>query len=104
MIVLSNPRCSKCRQLLSYLQGKGVGHTVREYLDDPLTAAEILELADKLELPLGLWTREPVSEELSEAAQQIAARPEILQRPIVIDGTRATVARSLPEFEVWLNG
>ncbi len=104
MIVLTNPRCSKCRQLLAYLQGKGMEHTVREYLNEPLTADEVIDLAGKLELPLRLWTREPVSENLSEAAQQIAARPEILQRPIVIDGERATVARALPEFEAWLNG
>lgn len=104
MIVLSNPRCSKCRQLLTYLQDKEMEPTVREYLEDPLTAEEVIDLAGKLSLPLRAWTREPVPESLSEAAQQIAARPEILQRPIVIDGERATVARSLPEFEVWLNG
>lgn len=104
MLVLSNPLCSKCRQLLSYLRDKGIECTVREYLKDPLSAEEILELADKLELAVSQWTREAVSENLEQAAQQIADRPEILQRPIVIDGARATVARSLPEFELWLKG
>lgn len=103
MLVLSNPLCSKCRQLLSYLRDKGIECTVREYLEDPLSVEEILELADKLGLAVSHWTREAVSAELGQAAQQIADRPEILQRPIVIDGARATVARSLPEFELWLN-
>lgn len=102
MVVLSNRLCSKCRQLLSYLRDNGIEFTVREYLEDPLSVEEILELADKLGLAVSHWTRETVSEDLEQAARQIADRPEILQRPIVIDGARATVGRSLPEFERWL--
>ncbi len=102
MFVLSNPRCSKCRQLLAFLEERGVRTTVREYLKDPLSVDELRELARKLDVPLKSWTREPVSENLEEALVEIASRPEILQRPIVMDGERATVARSLPEFEAWL--
>ena len=102
MTVLSNPRCSKCRQLLAYLQDKGVDFSVREYLKDPLSAEELVELAGKLQLPPKLWTREAVPDDILLAAEKIAERPEILQRPIVIDGERATVARSLPEFADWL--
>lgn len=102
MIVLSNPRCSKCRQLLAFLTERGVEFSSREYLKDPLTVEELRELSKKLDLPVKEWTRERVAESLDTALEEIAARPEILQRPIVIDGERAVVARSLPEFAAWL--
>ncbi len=102
MIVLTNPRCSKCRNLLAFLSERGREVVLREYLKDPLSLEELRELAGKLAQPVRQWIREAVSEDLEEALSQIVERPEILQRPIVIDGARATVARSLPEFAAWL--
>ena len=100
--VLSNPRCSKCRQALDLLQSLAVEHRVREYLKKPLTLDELRQLEKQLGLPPAQWMRERVEGDAEAQLQALAARPELLQRPIVIEGERALVARSLPELKAWL--
>ena len=41
-----NPRCSKSRQTLALLQEKGVTPTIREYLKQPPSKAEVETLLD----------------------------------------------------------
>jgi arsenate reductase len=104
-----NPACSKCGSALSLLDDEGVQYTVRRYLDDPPTAAELGELLDRLGLEpwditrtgesvadtLGLaaWDRDPATRE--RWIEALARHPVLIQRPIITadDGT-AVVARS----------
>lgn len=97
--VLTNPRCSKCRQLLAYLDARAVEYQVRNYLQEPLTLSELERLAEKLGLPPGEWMRERAGETREEQLQAIAKRPELLQRPIVILGERAVLARTLEPLQ-----
>ena len=41
-----NPRCTKSRQTLELLQKKGVTPTIREYLKQPPSKAEVETLLD----------------------------------------------------------
>jgi arsenate reductase (glutaredoxin) len=104
-----NPACSNCRTATSLLDEAGVDYTVRRYLDDPPTTAELTAVLARLGLEPWDITRtgEPEARELGvsswprDAAARdrwivtLAAHPTLIQRPIITadDGT-ATVARS----------
>ena len=103
-----NPACSKCRSALAILDDAGVEYTVRRYLDDPPTAAEIGAVL--VRLGLEPWdiarTGEPEAEELGMASwprvapartrwiEALAAHPLLIQRPIITAEDRAVVGRS----------
>jgi len=109
MEIWINPACSKCSSALSLLDAEGARYTVRRYLDDPPTAAELGELLGRLHLePWDIArTGEPVAAELGldswdrDAASRdrwieaLSLHPALIQRPIITadDGT-AVVARS----------
>lgn len=99
-----NPRCSKSREALALLQERGVTPAVREYLKTPLSLAELRQLRALLGLPARELLRSGEEEyaqlelarpELSEDAllQAIAEHPRLLQRPILVRGERAVIAR-----------
>jgi arsenate reductase len=98
-----NPACSKCRSALSILDEAGVAYTVRRYLDDPPTVAELRDVLARLGLEpwditrtgedaakqLGVkdWPRDAASRDRWIAA--LAEHPKLIQRPIITadDGT-----------------
>jgi arsenate reductase (glutaredoxin) len=103
--VWHNPRCSKSRAALTALTDSGRQVTVRRYLDDPPTPAELSEVLDLLGLEPWDLTRmgEDRAVELGLATAErerdrwiaiLVANPVLIQRPIVLteDG-RAMVAR-----------
>jgi arsenate reductase len=93
-----NPRCSKCRGALEFLDEAGVEYTVRRYLEDPPSAAELREVLDRLGLEpwaitrtgeqaakdLGMpgWTREG-ERDRERWIGALVELPELIQRPIV---------------------
>ncbi|MEV6009753.1 arsenate reductase family protein [Streptomyces sp. NPDC051976] len=103
MEIWINPACSKCRSALSLLDAEGAEYTVRRYLDDPPTAAELTEVLGRLglepwditrtgepaaaELGLTTWPRDAEARERWIAA--LAGHPSLIQRPIITaeDGT-----------------
>ncbi|WP_244334083.1 ArsC/Spx/MgsR family protein [Streptomyces seoulensis] len=109
MEIWINPACSKCRSALDTLDAEGAGYTVRRYLEDVPSAAEIRELLGRLglepwditrtgegvagELGLREWERDPEARERWISA--LVEHPVLIQRPIITaeDGT-ALVARS----------
>ncbi|AXK32831.1 arsenate reductase family protein [Streptomyces armeniacus] len=109
MEIWLNPACSKCRSAKKLLDEDGAEYTVRRYLDDPPTEAELRSVLDRLGLEpwdivrtqeadaktLGLkdWPREPA--ERPRWIEALAAHPKLIQRPIITadDGT-AVVART----------
>lgn len=92
--VLSNPRCSKCRQAVAFLESRGIEHRVRLYLQDPLSLEELRVLSTKLGQPPASWMREKVDGTDDDRLRALAERPELLQRPIAVAGDRAFVART----------
>ncbi|MBY8883401.1 arsenate reductase family protein [Streptomyces sp. PTM05] len=109
MEIWINPACSKCRAATRLLDEEGASYTVRRYLDDPPTAAELRAVLERLSLEPWDITRtaEPEAKELGlkewprEGAHRdrwieaLAAHPGLIQRPIVTadDGT-AVVGRT----------
>ena len=101
--LLHNPRCSKSRKALALLEEAGVELQVRRYLDEPLSRAELSELAQKLGGPVGAWTRSKeaafrdagLAADASDEAllDAMSAHPILMERPVVIVGERALVAR-----------
>jgi len=98
-----NPACSKCRTVSGILAERGVDAEVVEYLDAPPDRPALERLLRLLgtDDPRAILRQEPPTyDELGlEAADRdavldaIAAHPELLQRPIVVVGDRAVVAR-----------
>ncbi len=101
-IIYHNPRCSKSRETLSLLAAHQIDCTVVEYLKEPPALTTLQALLAALGGDIGLLVRrkEPTYAALKlEAAsptqilQAIAEHPILLERPIVVDGTRAVVGR-----------
>ena len=103
ILLLHNPKCSKSRETLALLEQRGGGFGIRRYLDEPLSLAELRELAARLgKRPIefirtkqpefdaaGLTTRSSDDELLAG----IEAQPILLERPIVLRGGRAAIGR-----------
>ena len=99
-----NPRCGKSRQTLELLRENGVEPVIREYLKEPPSRAE----ADTLLRLVGgdhralIRDGEPKFKELGtkkadltpqDVSKAIAAHPILLQRPVVVAGSRAVIGR-----------
>ncbi|CAN5907682.1 arsenate reductase (glutaredoxin) [soil metagenome] len=99
-----NPRCSKARETLELLKKNGIEPTIREYLKQPPSKAEVETLLDMVAGDPGQLIRDGEAEfkalnkkkaDLSRAdiAKAIVAHPVLLQRPIVVSGKRAAIGR-----------
>lgn len=108
-VVYHNDDCSKSRLALEFLKEKGIGFALRNYILEPLSKIEILELQRLLGIPvIGLVrTGELVFEEKyadknlsdSEIVELLVRHPHLLQRPIVSNGTQAVIARPAEKIE-----
>jgi arsenate reductase (glutaredoxin) len=100
MEIWLNPACSKCRTAVAELDKAGVEYTVRRYLDEPPTSAELADVVARLGLePWDLArpkeTREagidlPTdAEHRDDWLEALAQHPRAIQRPIITaaDGT-----------------
>ncbi|MBF7052411.1 arsenate reductase (glutaredoxin) [Halomonas sp. KAO] len=102
LTLLHNPRCSKSRQALALLEEKGTPVTIRRYLDEPLSEAELRALIDRLEGGIERLVRTRESEwqglaadarDPEQVVQAIIAHPRLMERPIADDGERAIIGR-----------
>ena len=99
-----NPRCRKSREALALLHEKGVEPAVREYLKEPPSESELDSILEKL----GAEPREVIRKkeppykdnnlsDMSLSRDQliaaIVADPILLERPIVVSGTKAAIGR-----------
>ncbi len=101
--IYHNPRCSKSRQTLALLQDKGIAPDIVEYLKTPPSAGEIAALLKKLGLDARalMRTKEAVYKELGLAKVDdetaliaaMAENPALIERPIVINGSKAALGR-----------
>lgn len=100
LIVYEKPTCTTCRNLAELLREQGIDFETVEYHVEGLSKEEIEGLLAKAGISAeeALRMREPGAEELRGRPQEeiVAAmveRPELLQRPIVVNGDRAVLAR-----------
>jgi arsenate reductase (glutaredoxin) len=96
MQIYHNPRCSKSRQALALCQERDVDLEVVEYLKEKPTRKGLETILSGLDGDLKQMTR---AADLKKAGLEatldlLVERPEFLQRPILVDGERVSVARS----------
>jgi arsenate reductase len=100
MEIWLNPACQKRRTAVSTLDEAGITYTVRRYLDDPPTPAELSEVLDRLGLQPWDITRDKEAaeqgidlprtpEHREEWLKALSEHPRAIQRPIITaaDGT-----------------
>ena len=103
LVLYHNPRCSKSRAALALLEERRVAFELVEYLETPLRRKDLESLQRKLGMPPSQWVRSKeeafreagLSEQSTEAEilDAIAARPILLERPILVRGERAAIGR-----------
>jgi arsenate reductase (glutaredoxin) len=98
--VYEKPTCTTCRNLAKLLIERGIDFEKVEYHVEGLTEEEIRSLLDKAGITAAeaLRMREDGAAELANHDEDsivaaMAERPELLQRPIVVNGERAVLAR-----------
>jgi arsenate reductase (glutaredoxin) len=98
-----NPRCSKCRDAVALVTERGYDTELIKYLETPPSETELRALLKKLGMkPLELIrTGESVFKEQyagrvlsdEECIHAMLAHPVLIERPIVVRGNKAIVAR-----------
>lgn len=102
--VYEKPACTACRSLAALLRERGIDYDAVDYHVSGLDEDEVRELVSKAGVPARelLRKREPVYAELGlgqrevpddEAVRLMAEHPQLLQRPVVVRGDRAVLAR-----------
>lgn len=101
--IYHNPRCSKSREGLQLLELEGKPFTVVKYLDSPLSEKEITDILKRLNVkPIELvrqkeaiWVENYKGKNLTdkEVVKAMANHPNLIERPIVINGNKAVIAR-----------
>ena len=99
--IMHNPNCSKSRAALELLTQKGLSPEVTEYLQNPLSAEELEAISSKLGLKPSEFVRKgeyaKLDIEMAETekgiVRQMVEHPILIERPIVINGDDARIAR-----------
>ncbi|MEA2409419.1 MAG: hypothetical protein QOE69_3538 [Thermoleophilaceae bacterium] len=115
LMVYEKRTCTTCKNLAVLLQEKGVDFDRVDYHVEPLSELEIRALVEKTGRPARelFRAREAVHEELGlgerevdddEAIALMAEHPELMQRPVVVRGDRAVLARPVERVLELLDG
>ena len=99
-----NPRCSKSRQALSLLDESGVEKDVVKYLEenpDKETIKRLLKMLGFTSARELMRTKEAVYKELGlkdetdeeKLIEAMVTHPKLIERPIIIKGDKAIIAR-----------
>ncbi len=101
--IYHNPRCSKSRDGVCYLEEHNIEFNTIKYLDDSLTEKELKEIINILKIqPIELvrtketiWKEQFSNKELSdeEIIRAMVENPKLIERPIVINGDKGVIAR-----------
>ena len=101
--VLHNPRCGKSRSCLAFLEESGKEFEVVKYLVDVPTVEELHSIIKKIGItPIELvrqkepvWIEKFKGQVLSdeEIINAMVQNPILIERPIVINGEKAVIAR-----------
>ncbi|MCD6066051.1 MAG: yfgD [Bacteroidetes bacterium] len=112
IVIYHNTMCSKSRCALDWLKEKGYETEVRQYLKEIPTKKELKELLARLDMKPFDIVRQ--NEELfikkfkgkkftdAEWLQILIEHPILIQRPIVVDGYKAIIARPEDVLEDFL--
>jgi arsenate reductase (glutaredoxin) len=106
IVVYEKRTCTTCRKLAELLGQRGVDFERVEYHVEGLTEDELRGLVAKTGVPARdlLRMREEGARELADSDDDtivaaMAERPELLQRPVVVNGDRAVLARPVERVD-----
>src|SRR5689334_17795293 len=104
LVVYHNPACGQSRGALEILRDRGAEFQIVEYLQTPLDRATFERFLDLLPDPpselvrkdkrfkeLGLDPADYVTR--AQVVDVLLQHPELMQRPVVVQGNRAVLAR-----------
>jgi len=100
--IYHNPRCSKSRQTLDLIRGKGIEPVVIEYLATPPSADELRRIIGMLGIaPRALMRPKEAAEfGLNDASltddqliDGMIKHPVVIERPVVVAGKKAAIGR-----------
>ena len=107
--IYHNPRCSKSRCALDYLNERKIDFTVVEYMKEPFTKDGLEALLRQLSIsPIELIRKnEPEFKEHyslnqisnEQAIEAMLRFPKLIERPIVVKDGKAIVARPTERIE-----
>lgn len=110
--IYHNPRCGKSRDCLTYLEQSGKEFQVIKYLETVPTIEELKVIIEKLNIkPLELvrqkekiWIENFKNSTMTdeEIILAMVANPILIERPIVIDGKKAVIARPFEKMNTIL--
>jgi arsenate reductase len=104
LTVYEKPTCTTCRNLAELLRERGIDYDAVDYHVFGLTEDELRDLVRKTGEPARnlFRAREPIYAELGLADREVSddeaialmvEHPQLLQRPVVVRGDRAVLAR-----------
>ena len=110
IVLYHNPACSKSRGALEILREQDANFDVVEYLRAPLGEADLRRILGSIEdAPTALVRKDAHFRSLGLSAADYASEdavvalllehPKLMQRPVVMRGTRAVIARPSEKVE-----
>ena len=103
MKIYHNPRCSKSRQGLAILEASNISFDVIEYLKNPVSKEELINIIKLLKIkPIDLvrkneaiWKENYKGNSLTddEIIGAMVLHPKLIERPIVISNNKAVIGR-----------
>ena len=113
IVVYQKPTCTKCRQAVARLRDAGADFETVDYYEKPLTRQTLRQILSRLDVPVREAVRwdEPVARKLElkkrdltddELVNLMAKHPDLIQRPIVVSGERAVLARPAERLDALL--
>ncbi|QKF82264.1 arsenate reductase (glutaredoxin) [Halarcobacter ebronensis] len=104
-----NPRCGKSRDALTYLEDKKFDINIVKYLDETPSKEEIKNTLKLLGLSAKelMRTKEDIYKELNlkdetsedRLIEAMVKNPKLIERPVVIKGKKAVIARPLENID-----
>lgn len=101
--VYHNNRCSKSRDAVALLQEKNIDFKLVEYFKTPFTHKELADLIKLIGIkPVDLLRKNEDIFKMEYAGKRLSgskwidvmlAHPNLIERPIVVNGDKATIAR-----------
>ncbi|HNQ27610.1 MAG TPA: arsenate reductase (glutaredoxin) [Aquaticitalea sp.] len=103
IVIYHNPNCSKSRETLEILETSKADIQIIKYLDEPLKAEKLNKIIKILNVkpielirqkePLWVKNFKHLDFTDQELVEVMATYPQLIERPIVINGNKAVIGR-----------
>lgn len=104
-----NPRCSKSRIALAYLEEKEIIPTIYNYMDENPSVEDLKKVLNLLNIDIKQWmrTKEDIFKELNlndiedenTLLEAMAKNPKLIERPVIINANKAVIARPTEKID-----